>query len=128
MRRRRIRIQHQLREEIGDIIQNKLEDWKIKGSLITVTAVKITSDLKRAKVYISCLEGFERTKDLAEEFNHARGYIQAMLANNLELRFTPHLVFLPDDSIEYGTKVEQLLSELFPENERENTTDNQKEQ
>ena len=85
----------------------------------------MSSDLKYAKVYISSLKGMEESEVLSKWLNHARGYIQSLLAETLELRFIPMLVFAADDSIEYGMKVEEILYELFPEDDTKDTTNNQ---
>ncbi len=125
MHRRRIRLEHQLQIEISNIIQNKLEDGRIKGDIITVTSVNLSPDLRYAKVYISSLGGLHRSEELTKWLNRASGYIQTILAKTMELRFTPTLLFIADDSIEHGAKVEELIYEIFSKDDSKDTTDNQ---
>ena len=124
MSRRQIRLEHQLQREISNIIQNKLKDKRLDEDIITVTLVKLSMNLKYAKVYISTLKGSEKSEELVSLLNSARGYIQRLLAKTWELRFLPHIVFFADDSIEHGTKIEEMLFELFPEDDNKNTTNN----
>lgn len=109
------RIDEELKKEISTIINYELKNPKITG-LISVTKTKITPDLKYAKVYVSILN----SKNLKETFINLKkssGYIRTEIAKRINLRITPELVFVLDDSMEYGAKIEQILKEIMPDKE-----------
>ncbi len=109
------RIDEELKKEISQIINYELKNPKITG-LISVTKTKITPDLKYAKVYVSILN----SKNLKETFINLKkssGYIRTEIAKRINLRITPELVFVLDDSMEYGAKIEQILKEIMPDKE-----------
>lgn len=106
------RIDEELKKEISTIINYELKNPNITG-LISVTKTKITPDLKYAKVYVSILN----SKNLKETFANLKkssGYIRTEIAKRINLRITPELVFVLDDSMEYGAKIEQILKEIMP--------------
>lgn len=103
------RVSDLLREEIADIIMNKLKDPRV--GFITVTGVDITEDLKLARVYISTLKEEERDVTL-EIINSAKGFIRTELSKRVRMKFIPSLTFLVDESLEYGDKIERLLKEI----------------
>jgi len=98
-----------LREEIAEIIMNRVKDPRL--GFITVTGVDITEDLKIAKVYISTLKAEEKETTL-EILNSAKGFIRAELSKRVRMKFIPSLTFRIDESIEYGNKIEKLLKEI----------------
>jgi len=98
-----------IREEVADIIMNKLKDPRV--GFITVTGVNITEDLKLAKVYISILKAEEKDATL-EILNSAKGFIRAELSKRVRMKFIPALTFRMDESLEYGNKIEKLLKEI----------------
>ena len=109
------RIDEELKKEISTIINYELKNPKITV-LISVTKTKITPDLKYAKVYVSILN----SKNLKETFINLKkssGYIRTEIAKRINLRITPELVFVLDDSMEYGAKIEQILKEIMPDKE-----------
>ncbi|KAF0143954.1 MAG: ribosome-binding factor A [Nitrospirae bacterium] len=103
------RVSDLIREEIADIIMNKLKDPRV--GFITVTGAKITEDLKLATVYVSVLKPDEK-KGTIEILNSAKGFIRAELSKRVRMKFIPSLTFRVDESIEYGDKIERLLKEI----------------
>ncbi len=103
------RVSDLIREEIADIIMNKLKDPRV--GFITVTGAKITEDLKLATVYVSVLKPEEK-KGTLEILNSAKGFIRAELSKRVRMKFIPSLTFRVDESIEYGDKIERLLKEI----------------
>ena len=91
------RIDEELRKEISNIISFEIKNPDATG-LISVTKVKITPDLKYAKVYISMLNSKSKEKTL-EALKKSSGYIRSEIAKRINLRITPELVFEEDDSI-----------------------------
>lgn len=104
------RINEELRKEISNIITFELKDPNITG-LISVTKVKITPDLKYAKVYVSILNAKSNEKTL-QGLKDSSGFIRTQIAKTINLRITPQLVFEIDDSIEYGMKIDSIIKEL----------------
>ena len=104
------RINEELRKEISNIISFELKNPDATG-LISVTKVKVTPDLKYAKVYVSMLNSKSNTKTL-EALKKSAGYIRSAIAKKINLRITPELVFEEDDSMEYGMKIDSILKDL----------------
>lgn len=110
------RIDEELKKEISNIINYELKNPKITG-LISVTRTKVTPDLKYAKVYVSILNS-KNVKDTLANLKKSSGYIRSEIAKRINLRITPELVFVLDDSMEYGAKIDQILKEIMPKEEK----------
>ncbi|RJQ42306.1 MAG: 30S ribosome-binding factor RbfA [Nitrospiraceae bacterium] len=106
------RVSDLIREEIADIIMNKVKDPRL--GFVTVTGAKITEDLKIATIYLSILKEEEKEATL-EMINSAKGFIRAELAKRLKMKFIPALTFRIDESLEYGNRIEKLLKEIKKE-------------
>ena len=104
------RINEELKKEISQIISFELKNPDVTG-LISVTKVKITPDLKYAKVYVSLLNSKNESKTM-EALKKSAGFIRSLIAKRVNLRITPELVFEKDDSMEYGMKIDSILKEL----------------
>ena len=104
------RINEELKKEISHIITFELKDPDAT-ELISVTKVKITPDLKYAKVYVSILNSKNQEKTI-KALQDASGFIRTQIAKTVNLRITPQLVFEFDDSIEYGMKIDSILKEI----------------
>ena len=103
------RVSDLIREEIADIIMNKVKDPRL--GFVTVTGAKITEDLKIATIYLSILKEEEKETTI-EMLNSAKGFIRAELAKRLRMKFIPSLTFRIDESLEYGVRIEKLLREI----------------
>ena len=104
------RINEELKKEISNIISFELKNPDATG-LISVTKVKITPDLKYAKVYVSLLNSKNDEKTM-EALKQSSGFIRSLIAKRINLRITPELVFEKDDSMEYGEKIDRILKDL----------------
>ena len=109
------RVNEELKKEISIVIDQHLKNPNITG-LISVTKVKTSPDLRFAKVYISLLNSKSK-KNTLQGLKNASGFIRTEIAKKVNLRYTPELTFEIDDSIEYGSKIENILKEIMPENE-----------
>ena len=109
------RIDEEYRKEISQIIGYELKNPNVTG-MISVTKVKVTNDLKFAKVYVSILNS-KNIKDTLAGLKKSSGYIRSELAKRVNLRNTPELIFELDDSIEYGAKIDSILKEIMPKQE-----------
>jgi len=106
------RVSDLIREEIADIIMDKVKDPRL--GFVTVTGAKITEDLKIATVYISILKEEEKETTL-EMLNSAKGFIRSELAKRVRMKFIPSLTFRIDESLERGVRIEKLLREIKKE-------------
>jgi ribosome-binding factor A len=109
---RRKRIESFLREKVSSIVlEGELRDPRI-DKLVTVTGVKITSDLKEARIFVSVLADDVAKNDTLSILNHASGFIQKRLGKRIRLKSTPKLTFVLDSSLEKGFKINQMLKDL----------------
>lgn len=105
------RINEEYRKELSYIIDQKLKNPNVTG-MISVTKVKVTNDLKYAKIYVSILNS-KNIKETLEGLKKSSGYIRSELAKKINLRNTPELIFELDESLEYGAKIDSILKDLF---------------
>ena len=106
------RIDEEYRKELSQIIGYELKNPNVTG-MISVTKVKVTPDLKYAKVYVSILNP-KNIKETMDGLKKSSGFIRSELAKRINLRNTPELVFEIDDSMEYGAKIDSILKEIMP--------------
>lgn len=112
------RINEEVQRELASLLR-ELKDPRVSG-LISITNVEVTPDLRFAKVYVSVLET-EQAKDTLKGLKSAGGYLRRELGARLNLRHTPQLDFVLDDSIAYGAHIFDILSKLdIPEDDHEN--------
>lgn len=105
------RINGEVRKEMSRIIREELKDPRIP-EMTSVTDVEVTGDLKYAKIYISVLGNESDKQDAMEGLRSANSFIRSQLAKNVNLRNTPELTFVLDESIEYGAKMSKKIAEL----------------
>ena len=103
------RLANILIQEISYILATEVKDKNI--NFVTVTDVKLTSDLSFAKVYVTVLDD-EKREEIMKSLNNARGFIRGKLHDCVEMRYIPELSFVYDESIEYGNKIENIINEL----------------
>lgn len=115
------RIDEEMKKEISHIITYDLKDPNITG-LISVTKVKVSGDLKYAKVYVSMLNAKDNKQVLAA-LKKSAGFVRTEVAKRINLRTTPEIIFIFDDSIEYGARIDTILKNVIkyikPENKGE---------
>lgn len=104
------RVNEELKKVISQVINYELQNSKVTG-MISVTKVKITPDLRYAKVYVSMLNSKDVKRTL-EGLKESSGFIRSRVASAVNLRVTPELVFEYDDSEEQGYRIEKILKEL----------------
>ena len=113
MSRRIERVNTLVRQEISQIMAVEMNDPRL-STLISITEVRTSSDLRRAKVYFSVL-GDENTKqNVLAAMESAGGFIHRTMKRNLKLKFAPVLSFELDESIEQGTEMLDLISRNAP--------------
>lgn len=103
------RINDELRRELSDLIRT-VKDPRVSG-MISITTVETTPDLKYAKVYVSVLEK-QNEAQVLKGLKSASGYLRRELGKSMSLRYTPELSFVPDDSIDRGAHILEVLHKL----------------
>ncbi len=110
MKHRLLRVNELLKRELSSLITRELSFGKV---LVTVNQVDVTPDLKSAHVYVSIL-GKEGKSAAMKTLEGNRVMLQTEMAKHVVLKYTPHLVFHLDDSIERGTRIIEILQEIEP--------------
>jgi len=104
------RINEEIQKELAALLRN-LKDPRVAGTMISITRVETTPDLRYAKVYASFLEE-SKAADALKGLKSASGYLRRELGSALNLRYTPELQWALDDSITYGAKLLKLINSL----------------
>ena len=107
---RKDKVQDAIQKEVSSIIQNELKDPRL--GFVTITAVEITQDLRYAKIFYSVLGKDEEHKKSQEALNSASGFIRRLIAERIQLRFAPEIVFKEDKSSEYSVRIQEVLDEI----------------
>ncbi len=108
------RIEAEMVKIISEILNEEARDKVIKNA--TITGASVAKDLSVAKIYFTSLSNMEH-KALEKEMNEAASYLRLMLAEKMDLRNTPELRFIYDESIAYGEKIEKILKEISEKEE-----------
>ena len=104
------RINDEIRRELSELLRS-VKDPRVQKTMVSVTRVDTTSDLRYAKIYVSFYDK-EQSKEVLKGLKAAGGYLRHELANRLSLRHTPELVWTEDHSITYGARILDILSTL----------------
>ena len=105
------RIDGEVKRELSNIIRGEIKDPRI-NPLTSVVEVEVAPDLKTAKAYISVLGDEQSQKDTLAGLRSAEGYIRRALARSINLRNTPEIRFVMDQSIEYGVNMSKLIDDV----------------
>jgi len=111
------RINEEIQKELANLIRN-LKDPRVQDTMISVTHVETTPDLRYAKVYVSFLQE-DRAEGALKGLKSAGGYLRRELGRALQLRYTPELQWALDDSITYGAKMLKLINSLEVEKDED---------
>lgn len=106
------RINGEVQRELAEIIRGEIKDPRI-SPLTSVVAVQVAPDLKTCKAYISVLGNEQACKDTLAGLKSAAGFVRTKLAKNLNLRNTPEIIFIMDQSIEYGVTMSAKIDEVI---------------
>ena len=121
------RINMEVQRELSEIIRSGIKDPRIHP-MTTVVSVEVTPDLKYCKAYISVLGSEEAGKDTIKGLKSAEGFIRTQLAKKVNLRNTPQIFFVLDQSIEYGVRMSKLIDEVtkdMPEEQEDDGTESE---
>jgi ribosome-binding factor A len=92
------------------LLQKEMSDPRLSG--VTITEVKMSPDIKNAKIYFTCQGGEKSKEAVVAGFGSAKGYLKRTLAKQLGLRYMPELKFFYDESFDYGERIEKVLKSI----------------
>ncbi len=119
---RRGRINDEMQKEIAQVLR-EVKDPRVSNAFVSVISAEVTPDLKYAKIYYSFLNDRD-PKEVAKGLKAASGYIRREISTRMNLRITPELTFIRDNSIAHGAHIAQLLNGItFSESFGEDGTD-----
>lgn len=107
------RVANSIRVELSKIIANETQNEIIKN--ITITDVEVTNDLSFAKIFYTFMGEYSK-EEISNELDKTNSFLRKTLANTIEVRHTPELIFIFDESITYGQRIEELIKEIKDEN------------
>lgn len=113
--RRAVRVGEQILKEMAYLFLEKVKDPRIGD--VTLTGVRLSNDLRQAKVYFSVLGGEDQVARAKAGMESAKGFIKREIGLRLSLRYVPDIVFLHDGSLEAGSHIEHLLDGLMKEDD-----------
>ena len=112
------KVENLIKEEISLIFLHKLQDPEL--GFVTITNVKVSPDLRNAKIYISILDK-ENRESAFEKVNELKGYIKGLLSQRInKLKYMPDLTFFIDDTIDYVEKMEKLFKKIHEDDNPRN--------
>lgn len=110
---RMARVNEELKRELSNIINQEVKNSNVTG-MISVTKVKTSPDLKYAKISVSIINS-KNVKQTLAGLKAASGFIRSRIAEKINLRVTPELVFELDESLVYGERIDKILEEVMKE-------------
>lgn len=112
---RRERVAQAIRREMSVIVHERLRDPRLGA--VTITHVELTQDMRLAWVYYSVFGKEEEMKATREVLQSALGFIRKLVAQRIQLRFAPEIVFKEDSSLERSLKIQEIIDELKEKHE-----------
>jgi ribosome-binding factor A len=104
-----------IREEVSQILIKELKDPRI--GFATITKVHVSDDLREAKIYYSVFGDVREKVESYEGLQSAKGFIKRELGRRVRMKYMPEINFIFDDSLEYGSRIEELLRNLKDKDE-----------
>ncbi len=115
------KVNHQVKREIGKIIQRELSDPRLE--FVTITEADVSRDFHNAKIHFSVLGGENQVEAAKNGMEGAKGMIRRLLGQSMNMRHTPELFFIYDQSIEMSARIEETLKEIHDEHEEHHSND-----
>ena len=114
------RVSGLVQQAVSEILRKSIKDPRLE--MATISAVKMSPDLKVARIYYTAPACKKNREAVAEGFRNAAGFIKRSLARHVNLRYMPELNFFLDESFDYGSHIDKLLASLKMDDEYDNTT------
>ncbi len=108
------RVGGQIQKALSELLHKEIKDPRLE--MATITSVKMSRDLRIARIYFVPSSGRVSGKEAAEGFKSALGYIKRAIGRKLSLRYMPNLEFYYDDSFDYGSHIDDLFKSIDSEN------------
>ena len=105
------RINEEIQRELSDLFRQLKDPRVSQVGMVSITRVDTTGDLRYARVYVSVLDK-SREKDVLKGLKSASGFLRRELGRTLQLRYTPELQFIGDDSIQHGARILEMLRQV----------------
>lgn len=115
MSRRVDRVEEACKEELSEILQREIKDPRV--GFVTITRVKLTADLRHARVYISIMGSDDEVRQSLEGLESARGYLRARLGEHLRLKYLPEIDFRHERIAQEALELERLLRQAAQDEE-----------
>lgn len=104
------RVNELIKNELNMLIKTEIKDPRVSGSLVSVVRANTTPDLKYSKVYVSVMEDKKEDKNkVIDGLDRAKGFLRKSLAGVLNTRYTPELIFVLDESLDYAIRIDEIL-------------------
>lgn len=113
---RKDKVQDAIQKEVCAILQNELKDPRL--GFVTITSVEMTDDLRYAKIFYSVLGKEEEHTKSKQALDSANGFIRRLIAERVQLRFAPEIVFKEDRSSEYSFRIQEVLDQIKDQDEK----------
>lgn len=117
MSRRLNRVEEACKEELSEMLQREVKDPRV--GFVTITRVKLSADLKHARVYFSVIGTEEEAERSMEGLNSAGGYLRRRLGENLRLKYLPELNFVRERVAEEALQLERIMKRVHVEEEED---------
>jgi ribosome-binding factor A len=113
------RVGELIQQVLAENLNRSIKDPRLK--MATITGVKMSKDLKSARIYFAISGGPEKIDNAIAGFRSAIGFIKRVLASELDLRYIPDLKFFYDESFDYGARIETLIKSLNTDDGKNHT-------
>jgi ribosome-binding factor A len=117
------RVSDLIKDEISRLLLRELRDPRI--GFVTITGVKVSQDLKSARVHVSVLAAPEARQESVKALNAAAGFFRRALFKNLRLRFAPSVAFVLDESLDRSERIESVLRQIHGQGEAAPASDDE---
>lgn len=114
------RVAGQVQKIVSDVLQRSIRDPRLAGA--TITGVKMSADLRIARIYFTTSEGPDSAEQAGDGFESAIGFLKRQMAQGLKLKYMPDLHFFYDESIDYGQHIDRLLQKIKADNDTDHSS------
>ncbi|MGD8880659.1 MAG: 30S ribosome-binding factor RbfA [Desulfobacterales bacterium] len=109
-----------IQQVLSNLLKKNIRDPRLQ--MATITGVKVSRDLKQARIYFTTSGGIQNKGDTIKGFSSAHGFIKRTLAHELGLKYMPDIKFFYDESLEYGAHIDELIKATKSENGSNHST------